>query len=141
MLRTLKREAKSFFIFVLEKGCAFHLHRALAGRSIDGEKERARPPRPAIATRVRQRELPAQRELSPMVWPFGLDPTPTMDSHPYQKRRGALCLIGISSAWRRLGSSRMWPFEQSAWPTPSAYARDGSGGHVVGCTQLKIFGR
>ena len=32
-LRTSKREAKSSFIFVLEKGCAFHLHRALAGRS------------------------------------------------------------------------------------------------------------
>ena len=25
-----------------------------------------------------------------MVWRFGLDPTPTMDSHPYQKRRGGL---------------------------------------------------
>ena len=32
-LRTLKREAKSPFVFVLEKGCTFHLHRALAGRS------------------------------------------------------------------------------------------------------------
>ena len=32
-LRTLKREAKSPFIFVLEKGCTFRLHRALAGRS------------------------------------------------------------------------------------------------------------